>query len=467
VFAVKILRRPMASDRWNKIKSLYIAAQQLQPAHRSAFLQSACEGDEEIRQEVESLLRHGDQADVEAFLEKTNVQLTKPGDSWSGRRVGPYIVGERIGAGGMGEVYRASDTKLGRDVCFKVLPASFVEDPDRRKRFQTEARSLAALNHPNIAAIYGFDEVGSECVIILELVEGPTLEARLKSGPIPFSDALRIARQIVDALEAAHAKAIIHRDLKPANIKFTTTGAVKVLDFGLAKALVRGTSSALSQAPTGTGRGVILGTPAYMSPEQASGQTDQLDERTDIWALGCVLFEMLTGSRPFPGDSTAQTLGAVLSREPEWQLLPRSTPETVKSLLRRCLAKDPKQRLHHVADVRLEIDHILAGPTSVKRRVTVSRRSIAVATTAVLAVIIVLFMVRAGINTVSRGKGDQPFEIRERQITSNPIEDPIAFAAISPDGKFVAYNDSTAIRIRLIDTGETRALVVPPDFCFI
>jgi serine/threonine protein kinase len=176
---------------------------------------------------------------------------------------------------------------------------------------------------------------------------------------------------------------------------------------------------------------------------------------------------MLAGSRPFPGDSTAQTLGAVLSREPEWQLLPRSTPETVKSLLRRCLAKDPKQRLHHIADVRVEIDHILASPTSVERRALPSRRSIALAATAVLAMIVVLFVVRIGINTVSNRKADQPLEIRERQITSNPIEDPIAFAAISPDGKFVAYNDSTAIRIRLIDTGETRALVVPPDFCFI
>jgi serine/threonine protein kinase len=423
-----------------------------------------------MQREVESLLQHGDKADAADFLQEHS-QERESSDSWTGRRIGPYIVAERIGAGGMGEVYRASDTKLGRVVCFKVLPASFVEDRDRRKRFQTEARVLAALNHPNIATIYGFEESGNDCVIVLELVEGPTLEDRLATGPIPLNEALRIARQIVDALEAAHTKAIIHRDLKPANIKFSAAGTVKVLDFGLAKALVRGwTGQSSSQAPTGTGHGVILGTPAYMSPEQAVGQTDQLDERTDIWAFGCVLFEMLSGARSFGGASVAETLGAVLGREPDWQLLPRQVPETIKSLLRRCLAKDPQQRLHHIADARIEIDHILAASSTsqLERRGLSVSRSALVAVITLLAAVIIFITARGGISRLSnRDRSDQPLEVKERQITSNPIEDPIAFAAISPDGKYVAYNDSKAIRIRLIDTGETRALVVPPDFCFI
>ena len=459
----------MTAERWKRIKSLYVAAEQLQPQQRSAFLSSACDGDQEMQREVESLLNHGNKADADAFLQE-NLPERESSPSWTGRRIGPYVVAERIGAGGMGEVYRANDTKLGRVVCFKVLPASFVEDPDRRKRFQTEARVLAALNHPNVATIYGFEEAGNDCVIVLELVEGPTLEDRLRTGAIPLKESLRIARQIIDALEAAHAKAIIHRDLKPANIKFSATGMVKVLDFGLAKALVpERAGQNPSQAPTGTGRGVILGTPAYMSPEQAVGQTDQLDERTDIWAFGCVLFEMLTGARSFAGSSVPETLGAVLGREPDWQLFPREVPETVRSLLRRCLTKDPQQRLHHIADARIEIDHILSASIApAKRRARSVSRSTGVAVIALLAAVIIFVTAKEGIRRLSTGdRPDQPLEVKERQITSNPVEDPIAFAAISPDGKYVAYNDSKAIRIRLIDTGETRALVVPPDFCFI
>ena len=458
----------MTDEEWKRVKSLYVAAQQLQPGQRSAFLTSACEGNDQIRGEVESLLNYGDKAEAEAFLDRSS-SGAKPVATWTGRRVGHYVVAERIGVGGMGEVYRANDTKLGRDVCIKVLPPSVVEDPDRRKRFEREARLLAALNHPNVAAIYGFEEVGNECALVLELVEGPTLEDRLRTGPIPFVVALRIARQIVDALEAAHAKAIIHRDLKPANIKLTVAGDVKVLDFGLAKALTRNaTPQSLSQAPTGTGHGVILGTPAYMSPEQAAGQTDQLDERTDIWAFGCVFYEMLSGSRPFPGDSVAQTLGSVLSREPDWNLLPDDIPESVMSLLRRCLAKDPKQRLHHIADARIEIDHIRTAPAGQVRRQRLRTRTIGIAAATLLVAIGGLFVLKARFKSfTSSGGTDAPLEVRERQITSSPIEDPIAFAAISPDGKYVAYNDSTAIRIRLIDTGETRALSVPSDFCFI
>jgi serine/threonine protein kinase len=337
-------------------------------------------------------------------------------------------------------------------------------------RFEREARVLAALNHPHIAAIYGFEEVGDECALVLELVEGPTLADILKSGPIPTNEALRIARQLADALDAAHAKNIIHRDLKPANIKINPARAVKVLDFGLAKALgIEPASPSVSQAPTGTGYGIVLGTPAYMSPEQAAGQAETLDTRTDIWSFGCVLYEMLTGRRTFPGDSVAETLGSVLGREPDWSALPASVPEAVRSLLRRCLAKDPNQRMRHIADAGVELDHILSGRIEgdPKRSSAILLRNAGIAAAAALVVIGAYLALKSGFNILSSNHPNKPLELTERQITSNPIEDPIAFAAISPDGTLVAYNDSTAIRIRRIDTGETRALTVPPGFCYI
>ena len=476
----------MTDEQWKKLKALYTEARQLDSRARAAFLTSACGEDEELLRQAQLLLDYGDKAEAESFLEGRAAEPSggfwdnpraephaqeeqSVTGSWTGRSVSNYAVAELIGVGGMGEVYRATDRKLGRDVAFKVLPASFVEDPSRRMRFEREARVLAALNHPNIAAIYGFEEVGNDCALVLELVEGPTLADILKSGAIPTNEALRIARQLADALEAAHAKNIIHRDLKPANIKITPARAVKVLDFGLAKALAAGPSSpSFSQAPTGTGYGVVLGTPAYMSPEQASGQSETLDTRTDIWSFGCVLFEMLSGRRTFPGDSIAETLGWVLGREPDWSALPSALPESVRSLLRRCLAKDPDQRLRHIADARLELDHSVSAAPPLLKRLPAARswRTIGISAVAAIAVLGAYLSLKSP-SSVPVDVTDRTFEVTERQITSNPIEDPIAFAAISPDGNFVAYNDSTAIRFRRIDTGEIRTLSVPPGFCFL
>ena len=248
----------------------------------------------------------------------------------SGRRLGAYQVQARIGVGGMGEVYRARDTKFGRDVAIKILPRHFTSDPDRLARFEREARVLASLNHPHIGAIYGFEDADGVRALVLELVEGETLADRIARGPIPLNDALTIARQIADALDAAHEKGIVHRDLKPANIKITPDGIVKVLDFGLAKAASGDAATAdLTQSPTvtvgGTREGVILGTAAYMSPEQARGQT--VDKRTDIWAFGCVLYEMLTGRAAFARDTLTDTLAAVVEGRPNWSLL-SATPTT-------------------------------------------------------------------------------------------------------------------------------------------
>ena len=279
----------------------------------------------------------------------------------SGTRLGPYEILSPIGAGGMGEVYRARDTRLDRDVAIKVLPDLFASDQDRLARFEREAKTLASLNHPNIATIYGIEESAAVHGLVMELVEGPTLGDRIAHGPIPLDETLAIARQIAEALEAAHERGVIHRDLKPANVKLTSTGQVKVLDFGLAKMLEgEPATSGLSMSPTlslqATHAGVILGTAAYMAPEQARGKT--VDKRADIWAFGCVLFEMLTGRRVFEGDDATELLGAVIHKQPDWTKLPRDTPASVRRLLRRCLTKDPRQRMHDVADARIEIESV-------------------------------------------------------------------------------------------------------------
>jgi eukaryotic-like serine/threonine-protein kinase len=289
-----------------------------------------------------------------------------------GARLGPYEVTARLGAGGMGEVYRARDTRLNRDVALKVLPAGVAVDPERLARLTREAQVLASLNHPNIASIHGLEDAGDGRALVLELVEGPTLADRIAQDPIAMDEALGMARQILDALEAAHEHGIVHRDLKPANIKVRPDGMVKVLDFGLAKALepAEAANVTATTSPTlsmhATQAGLILGTAAYMSPEQAAGKT--ADRRSDIWAFGVVLMEMLTGGQVFPGETVPHVLASVLKSEPDWGRLPADTPAHVRRLLRRCLEKDRKRRLDSAAAARLEIDDTLTkhetGPTN-------------------------------------------------------------------------------------------------------
>jgi Tol biopolymer transport system component len=282
-----------------------------------------------------------------------------------GTRVGPYEILAPLGRGGMGEVWRARDTKLRREVAIKALPIEFAADPERRARFEREAHLLASLNHPNVAAIYGLEEAGDAVYLVLELVEGETLTERLVSGPLPVAEALTIAAQIAAGLEAAHEAGVIHRDLKPSNVKVRPDGSVKVLDLGLARVIdPAALPTDASQSPTvttgGTRSGVILGTAAYMSPEQARGQP--LDKRTDIFSFGCVFFECLTGRLAFPGETMSDTLAAILTAEPAWSALPASTPGRLSALVRRCLQKDRKRRLHDIADARIEIEEALAQP---------------------------------------------------------------------------------------------------------
>jgi serine/threonine protein kinase/Tol biopolymer transport system component len=398
----------VTGERWKRVKALFQAAVERPTEERDAFLAAATRDDDALRREVESLLKsdtsgtsrfdrlpvasepvHGDPlAAPAASMDHTpsHPVLT------AGLRVGPYEIVAPLGAGAMGEVYRACDTTLNRDVAVKVLPERFACDADRLARFTREARLLATLNHPNIGAIYGFEESNpspgsasaaapppsqrfgepgrsSKSVVralVLELVDGPTLADRIARGPIALEEALTIARQIADAVEAAHEKGIIHRDLKPANIKIASNGVVKVLDFGLAKMWDGAPHADLSRSPgltaTDIGERTVLGTPTYMSPEQARGQS--LDRRTDIWSFGCVLYEMLTGRAPFTGDTISDTLAAILEREPDSTKLPADTPVPIRRLLRRCLEKDRKGRLDSAAGARLEIDDALASPAA-------------------------------------------------------------------------------------------------------
>ena len=269
-----------------------------------------------------------------------------------GARLGPYEILSPIGKGGMGEVYKARDTRLERTVAIKVLPEYLAEDPERRKRFEREARIVSQLNHPYVCALYDIGSEDGVDYVVMELVEGETLAERIARGPIPVEEALPLFTQIAEGLEAAHEKGIVHRDLKPANIKITPEGNVKVLDFGLAKAFSDEAPAAdVSQSPTltreGTRAGVIMGTVAYMSPEQARGKP--LDKRTDIWSFGCVFYETLSGRKVFAGETVSDTIAAILEREPDWPALSDTTPAIIRSLLRRCFQKDPNHRLHDIA----------------------------------------------------------------------------------------------------------------------
>jgi hypothetical protein len=360
----------MTPERWAQVEELYHAARARTAAERQTFLDAACAGDAPLRREVQSLLAQPTSDD--GFLDEPVMAVVAPmagdpgGSMLTGRRMGPYQLQTLLGAGGMGEVYRARDMKLGRDVAIKILPRVFTSDPDRLARFEREARMLASLNHPHIGAIYGFEESDGIHALVLELVDGDMLAERIRRGPIPINEALTIAREIADALDAAHEKGIVHRDLKPANVKITPGGVVKVLDFGLAKAVASDALNPdLTQSPTVTvGRtqeGIILGTPAYMSPEQARGKP--LDKRTDIWAFGCVLYEMLTGRMAFGGETLSDTIGRILEREPDWGALPTRTPLKVGDLLRRCLQKDPNRRLRDIGDARIELEETQTAST--------------------------------------------------------------------------------------------------------
>ena len=441
----------MSSDRESDLERICQAALERPVAERVAFLAEACGGDESLQRDAEELLAH--ESAAASFLEGPFGGRLAPEAGASsgpalaaGQRLGSYTIGTLLGVGGMGEVYRARDARLGREVAIKVLPALFTSDPERLGRFEREARLLASLNHPNIATIHGIEHVDGIHALVLEVVEGDTLAQRLDFAAVrraqaglPLGDALTIARQIAEAIEAAHSKGVVHRDLKPANIKIRPDGVVKVLDFGLARASGGDAPvsdatppSSLTQGPTR--EGTILGTAAYMSPEQARGLA--VDRRTDIWAFGCVLYELLTGRTAFSGATFSDTIAAVLEHEPDWTALPATTPPPVRSLLRRCLQKDPAKRLRDIGDARFQIDEALnepawtvpgtdPKPARVAGRLFWGRRS------------------PARSRSQRRRRGGcvraplEPDEVR-LEVTAPPTTDPTSLA-ISPDGKQLAF----------------------------
>ena len=371
-----------------------------------------------------------------------------------GTRIGPYEIGPLLGEGGMGRVFRARDTSLNRSVAIKILPDALAVDPDRLARFRREAEALAALNHPHIAQIYGFEQSGVIPAIAMELVEGPTLADRLQPGPLPLDEAIAIAGQIAEALEAAHERGIVHRDLKPANIKVQDDGAVKVLDFGLATAIEPpGEEPAdMANSPTLTARatqiGIVLGTAAYMAPEQAKGK--RVDKRADVWAFGVVLFEMLSGRRPFDGTDVTEVMARVIDREPDWALLPNRTPRAIERLLRRCLVKDRNRRLRDIGDARLELDEAAAEPREVAGAAPVAgrppwRRALPVAAGMALTA-----LAAWALWPVTRAPQVIRFEERlpdgERQ--GNTTRQSIA---ISRDGHSLLFSSGTALILRRMD----------------
>ncbi|HWZ85044.1 MAG TPA: protein kinase [Thermoanaerobaculia bacterium] len=382
----------------------------------------------------------------------------------AGARLGPYEILSPLGAGGMGEVYRARDAKLQRDVAIKVLPLAVAEDADRLARFRREAQVLAALNHPHIAAIYGLEESDGVEALVLELVEGETLAERIAAGPVPIEEALAIARQIADALEAAHEKGIVHRDLKPANVKITPQGKVKVLDFGLAKALTGDRSSPdVTHSPTltaaATQAGVVIGTAAYMSPEQARGKA--VDKRADIWAFGAVLYEMLSGRKSFEGETVSDTLAAVLRADVDWNALPRDTPASVRRVLRRCLDREVKTRFHDIADARIEMDETLQEPPPAAAAApTPSRSKLWPLTAGALLVLAALGWWRALSSAPAPSLATRLSLVLPAGDRLPYEQEPIF--ALSRDGRQVAYvaehAGTPALYLRTLDAAEARLI---------
>ncbi len=376
-----------------------------------------------------------------------------------GQRIGAYILGDLLGAGGMGEVYRARDTTLDRDVAIKILPASVAGNPERLVRLEREAKTQASLNHAHIGAIYGIVDDGVRRGLVLELVDGETLANRIARGPLPPADVLRFGAQIAEALEAAHRAGIVHRDLKPANIKITSTGAVKVLDFGLAKALAGDDAETVVPDPHATRDGAIVGTVRYMSPEQARGLP--VDERTDIWAFGCVLFEMLVGRTAFDGTTSVDAIAAVLQRDPDWAALPAATPAGLRHVIRRCLVKDPNRRLHDVADARIEIEEERIAPSASGPAVATPART---SSTRLVAWAVVSLALIA-IGWVARGFMRSPSPSTASVVRfSTPIPGggvmpgavPIA---LSPDGRRMAIaGGSRGLFVRDFDQPDARLL---------
>jgi serine/threonine-protein kinase len=479
----------MHPERWREVSRIYGAVLTRPESDRPAVLAELCANDAELRREVESLLASGTGAALleRAAVERPSVMAMTNGVT-IGSRIGVFDIQSLLGVGGMGEVYRARDTKLNREVAIKILPAAFASDPDRLARFKREAQVLAALNHPNIAGIHGFEDSGATHALVMELVEGPTLaemleppsprgpspdRARLPQG-LPVEQALRIARQVAEALETAHEQGIIHRDLKPANIKVREDGTVKVLDFGLAKfaeasspRAVDARAASLSQSPTittpaMTAAGMILGTAAYMSPEQAKGRI--ADRRSDVWSFGCVLFEMLTAKRAFEAEDVSETLAAVLRAEPSWETLPRDLDPRIAVVIRRCLQKDARKRWQAIGDLRYELEQIATQPLpaahpepAVARGTSVPALPVALGVTLLVAVAIALTRWLSVLPPPPKlvTRLSIPLPLATRFPTSAVLNSAAGrWVAVAPDGRAIAFLADDKLYLRKLSEPE-------------
>jgi serine/threonine protein kinase len=433
----------MTPERWQQVERVFYVALAADVSARPALVDQACAGDGELRREVMKLLEN--EPCAEHFLGEPALEMVARMSYHThsvvpGTQIGAYRVLGALGTGGMGEVYRARDTHLGRDVALKVLPDVFLADPARRRRFDREARLLAALNHPHVGAIYGLEDLGGSHVLVLEFIDGESLAQRLAAGALPVAQATAFGRQIADALEAAHDKGIVHRDLKPTNIMVTADDQVKVLDFGLARAADANGASHASDSPTltigNTRAGVLLGTAAYMSPEQAQGRV--ADKRSDVWAFGCVLYEMLGGSPAFEGSTVSDTLASVLRDAPDWTKLPGAVPTELRTLLRRCLEKDRNARIPEMAVARFLLEDATAVSSPGRSR---SRtRLVATIAPALLA------SAATGLAVWTLMRPTQPSSIRvvRLPISLSPSEslattDTDRPLAISADGRYLVF----------------------------
>jgi serine/threonine-protein kinase len=442
-------------QRWREIEEICQAALERLPGEREAYLRDVCRGDDDIRLEIEAVLANIDRAEM--FLEQpvaaVAAQVLEPSTDavLTGARLNALTIGPLIGVGGMGQVYRARDSELDRDVAVKVLLPEFIRDADRGARFEREARVLATLNHPNIAQIHGFVKSDVMTTIVMELVDGETLTERIARGPMAIREMLPIARQIAEALEAAHEQGVIHRDLKPANIKVRPDGTVKVLDFGLAKSLPHTANGAvehtLAEEPS-TIPGMILGTTAYMAPEQA--RQKPLDRRVDIWALGCVMFEMLTGQPAFTGETPSDVLVRIIEHDPDWNALPAATPPAIRRLLRRCLEKIARNRLDSAAMVRLEIDELEREPASAAATQVANPSKISLARAATWAAFGALVLSMVIVAARSRPSEHPPIVAASFVTDGLVLGQPGVHFAVAPNGGSVIFSGDYGGRMALL-----------------